>query len=247
MIYIKSRKEVDLIRRSGKIIGEIFNQIRHKIKEGTTTQQLDKWIDEFIRKKGAHSAFKGYRGYPKCCCISVNEEVVHGIPSSQVLKEGDIVSIDIGVKLDGYIADAARTFAVGKVSKEKARLMRVTEEALYLGIKQVRIGNRVGDISHAIQRWVEKNGYSVVKVLFGHGVGYFLHEDPVIPNFGKAHQGEILKDGMVLAIEPMVNAGSDKVKVLSNGWTVVTCDKKPSAHFEHTVALIDGKVRILTR
>jgi len=247
MIYLKSREEINLIKQSGRIIGEIFEKVKDKIKGGVTTQELDEWIDSFIRKKGAQSAFKGYRGYPKCCCISVNEEVVHGIPSSRVIKEGDIVSIDVGVKLDGYIADAARTFPVGKISKEKARLMSVTEQALYLGIRQVRVGNRVGDISHAIQTWVEKNGYSVVKVLFGHGVGYFLHEDPVVPNFGKAHRGELLQDGIVLAIEPMVNAGGDKVRVLNNGWTVVTSDGKPSAHFEHTVALVDGKVMILTR
>jgi len=247
MIRIKSRDQIELIRESGRIIVEIFQQIKGKIKEGITTEELDDWIGEFIRKKGAYSAFKGYRGYPKNCCISLNEEVVHGIPSPRVIKEGDIVSIDIGVRLNGYIADSAKTFPVGTISEEKERLLRVTEEALYLGIQQVKAGKRVGDISYAIQKWVEKAGFSVVKVLFGHGVGFSLHEDPVVPNFGKAHRGEVLREGMVLAIEPMVNAGKDEVKILNNRWTVVTRDGKPSAHFEHTVAVVDGKSRILTK
>ena len=246
MIYIKSPREVNLIRKSGQIIAELFRDVKDKIKDGITTQELDKWIDEFIRKKGAHSAFKGYRGYPGYSCISVNEEVVHGIPSSRSLRKGDIVSIDVGVKLNGYIADAARTFPVGDIPEEKARLLRVTQQALRLGIEQTRTGKKIGDISWAIQSWVEKNGYSVVKVLFGHGVGYFLHEDPIIPNFGEAHTGEKLREGMVLAIEPMVNLGGDEVKVLDDKWVVVTADKKPSAHFENTIAIVNGKSVILT-
>ena len=246
MIKLKTEKEIELIKQSGRIIAEIFKEIKNKIKEGVTTEELDEQIDKFIRKKGACSAFKGYRGYPRYSCISVNEEVVHGIPSSRILKKGDIVSVDIGVKLDGYIADAAKTFPVGKISKEKERLLKVTEEALYKGIQQMRVGKRVGDISYAIQTWVEKHGFSVVKELFGHGVGYSLHEDPPVPNFGKANQGELLREGIVLAIEPMVNAGKDRVKVLSNGWTVVTLDGKPSAHFEHTVAIVNGRPKILT-
>ncbi|HHF98520.1 MAG TPA: type I methionyl aminopeptidase [Candidatus Aerophobetes bacterium] len=246
MIYIKSKKDIALIRESGKIIVALFKEIRARIREGVTTRELDEWIGDFIEKRGAHSAFKGYRGYPSYSCISVNEEVVHGIPSSRKLKEGDIVSVDVGVKLDGYIADAARTFPVGKISKEKARLLEITKEALRRGISQARAGNRVGDISYAIQSWVEKNNCSVVKTLFGHGVGYFLHEDPIVPNFGKACTGERLKEGMVLAIEPMVNLGGEKVRVLSNRWTVVTSDRKPSAHFENTIAIVNGKPLILT-
>lgn len=247
MIHIKSRAQIELIRESGIIISQIFEQIKDLIREGVTTEELDDWIGEFIRRKGAYSAFKGYRGYPKNSCISLNEEVVHGIPCSRVIREGDIVSIDIGVKLDGYIADAARTFAVGDISREKTKLLKVTEEALYRGIKQARAGKYVGDISSAIQKWVERAGFSVVKVLFGHGVGFYLHEDPVVPNFGKARQGEVLREGMVLAIEPMVNAGGDEVKTLDNRWTVATRDGKPSAHFEHTVAIVDGKPEILTK
>jgi len=246
MVRIKSKKQINFIERSGRVIGEIFRRIRDQIKAGVTTSQLDKWIGDFIRKEGAKSAFKGYRGYPADSCISINEEVVHGIPSNRKLKEGDIVSIDIGVNLNGYYADAARTFPVGTVSQGKQRLIRVTRKALYEGIKQAKVGNRVGDISSAIQDYVEKHGYSVVKALFGHGVGEALHEDPIIPNFGQAKKGERLKEGMVLAIEPMVNEGGDEVKVLSDGWTVVTADGSSSAHFEHTVALIDGKARILT-
>ncbi|MEA3485204.1 MAG: type I methionyl aminopeptidase [Candidatus Aerophobetes bacterium] len=246
MIRIKSREQINSIAKSGRIIGEIFYLIRDQIKDGVTTSQLNKWIGDFIRKKGAKSAFKGYRGYPANSCISVNEEVVHGIPSNRKLKKGDIVSIDIGVNLNGYYTDAARTFPVGKISQAQQRLIRVTRKALYEGIEQAKEGNRVGDISFAIQNYVEKHGYSVVKTLFGHGVGEALHEDPVIPNFGQAKKGERLKEGMVLAIEPMVNEGGDKVKVLSDGWTVMTADGSPSAHFEHTVALVNGKVRILT-
>ena len=246
MIRVKTKNQICRIRESGLIIAEIFQEVKNIIKPGVTTQEIDEWIGEFIKKKGARSAFKGYRGYPSNCCISINEEVVHGIPSARVIKVGDIVSIDVGVNLDGFIADSAKTFAVGEISEEKARLLRVTEEALYKGIGQMRAGNRVGDISNAIQRHVEKAGFSVVKVLFGHGVGFSLHEDPIVPNFGKAHRGEILREGMVLAIEPMVNAGHEEVKVLDNRWTVVTCDGKPSAHFEHTVAVVDGKPKILT-
>lgn len=247
MIHIKTAEQIELIRQSGHIIAEIFRKIKDKVREGITTEELDEEIGKLIRRKGAFSAFKNYRGYPKNSCISLNEEVVHGIPSpDRRIKEGDIVSVDIGISLDGYIADAAKTFPVGKISEEKTKLLKVTEDALYGGIKQMRTGKRVGDISWAIQKWVEKNGFSVVKVLFGHGVGYSLHEDPPVPNFGKARQGESLREGIVLAIEPMVNAGGDEVKVLDNRWTVATVDGKPSAHFEHTVAVVDGRPKILT-
>lgn len=247
MIYVKSVQEIGLIQESGRIIVSLFKNIKNKVREGITTQELDEWIGEFIKQKGASSAFKGYRDYPNYSCISVNEEVVHGIPSSRRLRNGDIVSIDIGVRLDGYIADAAKTFPVGVVCEEKERLLRVTQEALHLGIEQIKTGKKIGDISSAIQSCVESKGFSVVKVLFGHGVGYYLHEDPVVPNFGKAHRGEVLKEGMVLAIEPMVNSGAEDVRVMDNRWTVVTVDGKPSAHFEHTVGILKGKSIILTQ
>jgi len=246
MVRTKSKEQIELIGKSGKVMAEIFQKVPRQIRPGVTTDQIDKWIEKFIKDKGGKPAFKGYRGYPKSTCISVNEEVVHSIPSSRVLKEGDIVSIDVGISLGGYISDAAMTFPVGRVSGLKRKLIKVTREALYRGIQQAKVGHRVGDISFAIQQWVEKHNFSVVKVLFGHGVGFSLHEDPVIPNFGQPHRGERIREGMVLAIEPMVNAGEDKVKVLPNHWTVVTVDGKPSAHFEHTVGIVNGNAKILT-
>jgi len=246
MVRIKSKEQIELIGKSGKIMAEIFQKIPNQLNPGVSTDQIDKWIEKFIKDKKGKSAFKGYRGYPECTCISVNEEVVHGIPSSRVLKEGDIVSVDIGVSLGGYITDACMTFPIGNISSLKRKLIKVTKEALYQGIQQARVGNRIGDVSFSIQHWVEKQNFSVVKVLSGHGVGFSLHEDPVIPNFGQPHRGEKIREGMVLAIEPMVNAGEDKVKVLSNHWTVITIDEKPSAHFEHTVGIINGKAKILT-
>ncbi len=246
MVRIKSKEKIRAIEKSGGIIAEIFQGLQNQIRPSTTTLKLERWIGDFIRKKGARSAFKGYRGYPAEACISVNEEVVHGIPSTRELREGDIVSIDVGVQLDGFYADAAITFPVGKISAEKERLIEVTRKALYEGMKQVRIGNRVGDVSSAIQRYVEHHGYSVVRTLFGHGVGEALHEDPVVPNFGRVGQGEKLQEGMVLAIEPMVNQGEAEVKVLPNKWTVITADGSLSAHFEHSVALVDGGLKVLT-
>ncbi len=227
-------------------MAEIFQKVPDQLNPGVSTDQIDKWIEKFIKDRKGKSAFKNYRGYPKCTCISVNEEVVHGLPSSRVLKEGDIVSIDVGVSLGGYITDACMTFPIGNISSLKRKLIKVTREALYQGIQQARVDNRIGDISFSIQHWVEKQNFSVVKVLFGHGVGFSLHEDPVIPNFGQPHRGERIKEGMVLAIEPMVNTGEDKVKALANHWTVVTIDGKPSAHFEHTVGIVNGKAKILT-
>jgi len=242
MIRLKIEKEIDSIRRSGMIIAQIFEFFeRHNVvRSGVTTLEMNSLIADLIHKKGARSAFKGYRGYPEASCISVNEEVVHGIPSSRCLQEGDIVSIDIGVEMNGFFADAARTYSVGKVSKEKENLIRVTKEALYRGIHQAWVGRRMGDISFAIQQCVENNGYSVVRELFGHGVGFSLHEDPVVPNFGERGKGEKLREGMVLAIEPMVNLGTHRVRVLPNKWTVVSGDGTPSAHFEDTIAV--GKV-----
>ena len=246
MIRLKSKEKIKAIEKSGEIIAEIFQGLRNQVGPSTSTLNLDRWIGDFIRKKGARSAFKGYRGYPAEACISVNEEVVHGIPSTRELREGDIVSIDVGVQLNSFYADAAITFPVGKISAKKERLIQVTRKSLRKGIKQARIGNRVGDISSAIQRYVESHGYSIVRTLFGHGVGEALHEDPVVPNFGRVGQGEKLQEGMVLAIEPMVNQGGAEVKLLPNKWTVVTVDGRPSAHFEHTIAIVHGRLKVLT-
>ena len=246
MVRLKSKEKIRAIEKSAGIVAGIFQGLQNQVRPSTTTLKLDRWIGDFIRKRGARSAFKGYRGYPAESCISVNEEVVHGIPSTRELREGDIVSIDVGVRLDCFYADAATTFPVGKISAEKERLIEVTRKALYEGIKQVRIGNRIGDVSFAIQRYVERHGYSVVRTLCGHGVGEALHEDPVVPNFGRVGQGEKLQEGMVLAIEPMVNQGEAEVKVLPNKWTVITADGSLSAHFEHSVALVDGGLKVLT-
>ncbi len=246
MVRIKSKRKIRAMEKSGKIIAEIFQSLQNQVRPSTTTLKLDRWIGDFIKKKGARSAFKGYRGYPAETCISVNEEVVHGIPSTRQLREGDIVSIDVGVQLDGFYADAAVTFPVGRISADKERLIEVTRKALYEGVKQVKIGNRVGDISFAIQRYVECYGYSVVRTLFGHGIGEALHEDPVVPNFGRVGQGEKLQEGIVLAIEPMVNQGGTEVKVLPNKWTVITADGTLSAHFEHSAAIVDGGLKVLT-
>ena len=246
MVYLKSPEEIELIGESGKILRALFLELGPLLQDGTSTAWLDSWIEKYIRDCQAVPGFKGYRGYPNASCVSINEQVVHGIPSERALHAGDIVSVDVGVKLSGYVTDAARTFAVGDISAEAARLMEVTERSLELGIAEARAGNRVGAIGAAVQDWVEQHGYSVVRALHGHGVGYFLHEDPAIPNFGQARRGTLLKDGMVLAIEPMVNAGDAEVEVLSDNWTVVTRDRKLSAHFENTVAIVHGQPRILT-
>jgi len=249
MTRLKTDKEINSIRRSGKIIAEIFEFLEKEnvIRPGVTTAQINNLIADLIHNKGARSAFKGYRGYPAESCISVNDEVVHGIPSWRYIREGDIVSVDIGVEMNGFFADAARTYSVGEIGKEREKLIKVTREALYRGIEQTRVGRRIGDISCTIQQWVEKNDYSVVRELSGHGVGFSLHEDPVVPNFGQRGRGEKIREGMVLAIEPMVNLGSQKVRVLPNKWTVVSSDGTPSAHFEHTIAVVRGGSRILTK
>ncbi len=216
------------------------------IREGITTEELDRLAEEYIKRHGGIPAFKGYRGYPRSLCVSVNEEVVHGIPGKRRLKEGDIVSLDLGVLMDGYYGDAAITVPVGKVSELARKLIKVTEEALYRGIEMARPGNRLSDISHAIQTHVEKAGFSVVREFVGHGIGKQLHEEPQVPNFGPPNRGPRLEPGMVLAIEPMVNTGTWEVRILPNGWTVVTADGGLSAHFEHTVAITDNGPEILS-
>jgi methionyl aminopeptidase len=250
MALIKSSNEIDLIRENCKIVSEAFSYISGYIKEGITTGEIDKLIEEFILSKDAYPAFKGYKVkkniFPSSSCISVNEEVVHGLPGKRVLKEGDIVSIDIGVKKNGYYGDGAHTFAVGEISAKKAKLMKITEESLYKGIAMAVEGNEVSDISTAIQNYVEGSGYGIVRELVGHGIGKNLHEDPAIPNFYSAGSNQKLCEGMVLAIEPMVNYGTYKVYQKNDGWTIVTKDEEPSAHFEHTVLVRKGKAEILT-
>ncbi|RMD50818.1 MAG: type I methionyl aminopeptidase [Ignavibacteria bacterium] len=251
MILIKSKKEIDFIRESCKIVAETLQMCKAYAKEGVTTGELDKIAEDYIRSNDAIPAFKGYSqgnapGFPGTICASVNEEVVHGIPGNRVLKNGDIISIDVGVLKNKYYGDAALTVAIGEISEEKKRLMEVTEKSLYKGIEAAVAGNRIGDISYAVQEFVESNGFSIVRELCGHGVGRYLHEEPQIPNFGPKGKGPVIKNGMTLAIEPMVNAGKHFVDVAKDGWTVFASDRKPSAHFEHSIAIIDGKPEILT-
>ncbi|WP_069650757.1 type I methionyl aminopeptidase [Caloranaerobacter ferrireducens] len=246
MIIIKSKREIEKMRRAGRLVAETHAFLQQFIKPGITTKELDRIAEDFILKNNGRPAFKGYNGYPASICTSVNEEVVHGIPGLKRLKDGDIISIDIGVIVDGYYGDSAKTHPVGNVSKEALRLIKVTEESFYEGIKYAKVGYRLSDISHAIQKYVESNGFSVVRDFVGHGIGQKMHEDPQIPNFGPPGKGPRLKEGMVLAIEPMVNAGTYHVRILSDNWTVVTFDGKLSSHYEHTIAITDGEPEILT-
>lgn len=252
MILIKTKKEIDYIRESCQIVAEVLQLLKNYIKPGVTTLELDRMAEDYILSNNARAAFKGYSqvgsfDFPGSICSSVDDEVVHGIPGNRVLNEGEIISIDVGVEKNGFYGDAALTVAVGNISDEKKKLMEVTEKSLYLAIEEARPGNRIGDIGYAVQSYVESFGYSVVRDLCGHGVGKHLHEDPQIPNYGKKGSGALLKNGMTLAIEPMINLGTHKVFVDEDGWTVKTMDGKPSAHFEHTIAIIDGKPEILTK
>jgi len=251
MIPLKSIEEIEFIRESSRIVADVLKLVGAQVRPGITTMELDKVAEDFIRSMGGEPAFKGYGWdkknlFPATLCTSIDAEVVHGIPSKRMLKDGDLLSIDVGVKKNGFYGDGACSFAIGEVSEEKQRLMRVTQESLAKGIEQAVAGKRVHDVSNAIQHHVEANGFSVVRDLVGHGVGRKLHEEPSIPNFGEPGTGVVLKDGMTLAIEPMVNAGTWRVKVATDGWTVLTVDGKPSAHFEHTIAIIHGKAEILT-
>lgn len=247
VIIIKSAREIEQLKRSNAIVAEVFQELRKKVVPGVSTLELDRIAEEIILSRGALPAFKGYRGFPATLCISINEEVVHGIPSQRQLREGDIVSLDVGAKLNGYFGDGAITLPVGEVDGEAKRLLEVTEKALYIGIEKARVGNRLFDISHAIQRWVESHGFSVVRDFVGHGIGMDLHEEPQIPNFGSPHQGPRLEKGMVFALEPMVNEGTYEVKILPDGWTVVTADGKRSAHFEHTIVITGDGAEILSK
>ncbi|MFO7814669.1 MAG: type I methionyl aminopeptidase [Halanaerobiales bacterium] len=248
MIILKSPREINIMRKANQIVAKTHEYLRGLIKPGISTAEIDKKGDAFIREHGAEPSFKGYRGFPASICISINDEVVHGIPNSRrILKEGDIVSLDIGTFYEGFNGDAARTFPVGKVTEEAQRLMEVTKQSLEKGIKKAKKKNRLSDISHAIQTYVEKNNFSVVREYVGHGIGRDMHEAPQIPNFGSPGHGPVLKEGMTLAIEPMVNTGDFKVKTLDDNWTVVTEDGSLSAHFEHTIAITKKGPQILSK
>ena len=246
MIYLKTDEEIELLRESNLLVGMTLGELAKWIAPGITTLKLDKIAEEFIRDHGAVPGFLGYGGFPNTLCVSVNEQIVHGIPSNYELKDGDIVSIDCGTVKNGFNGDSAYTFCVGEVAYDVRRLLKTTKESLYLGIEQAVEGKRVGDISNAVQTYCEKKGYSVVRELCGHGVGKRLHEDPEVPNYGRRGCGPLLKSVMVIAIEPMINLGSRNIVIERDGWTTRTRDRKPSAHFEHTVAVREGKADILS-
>lgn len=246
-VLLKTAKEIEEMKEANRIVAEILEGLKGMVKPGITTEELDGFAEDRLRERKAKSAFKGYRGYPKTLCTSVNSQVVHGIPSMNPLKDGDLLSIDFGAYYKGFYGDAAITVPVGNASEEAIRLKNIAEESLYVGIEKACPGNRLSDISHAIQSHVERNGFSVVREFVGHGIGRSLHEEPQVPNFGTPGLGVRLKAGMVLAIEPMINAGRSEVKVLQDGWTAVTKDGSLSAHFEHTVAITEAGPIILTR
>ncbi|HUI11065.1 MAG TPA: type I methionyl aminopeptidase [Bacteroidota bacterium] len=251
-VSLKSPREIALMKESCRIVAEVLALVGSRIAPGVRTRDLDSLAEDYIRSRGGEPAFKGYGHdrrnlFPGTLCVSIDDAVVHGIPDGGEIREGQVVSIDVGVKKGGYFGDGARTFPVGTVSEEKRRLLKVTEEALLLGIAQARAGNHLHDVSAAVQRHVEEAGFSVVRDLVGHGIGRSLHEDPAIPNYGEPGTGVVLKQGMALAIEPMVNAGTHRVRVEEDGWTVRTADGKPSAHFEHTILVTTGEADILTR
>jgi methionyl aminopeptidase len=246
MIILKTAEEIALMRESAQLVSRTLGMLAAEIKPGVTPLQLDRKAEEFIRDHGAIPAFLGMYGFLNSLCMSRNEQVVHGIPSDQPLHEGDVISVDCGVLMNDFYGDHAYTFEVGEVAPETRKLLEVTKASLYAGIDAMRRGNRVGDIGHAIQKHCEREGYGVVRELVGHGLGRKLHEDPQVPNYGKRGSGKLLQDGMVLAIEPMINMGTHRVRQLKDGWSIVTGDGKPSAHFEHDVALVDGRPVVLS-
>ncbi len=247
MVYLKSEREIEIMRKAGSITAKILAHLQEQVKPGITTLDIDKIAEQKCKEFKVKPAFKGYHGFPGCVCISINEEVVHGIPNSKKkINEGDIVSLDFGVIYDGYFGDSAVSIGVGKVSSEAQKLMEITKKSLFAGIEQALEGNHLFDISHAVQTTVESKGYSVVREFVGHGIGKSLHEEPQVPNFGPKGKGIVLKKGMVLAIEPMINVGTHAIKVLKDGWTAVTQDGKLSAHFEHTIAITKDGPNILT-
>ncbi len=245
-VIIKSEKDIEGIREAGRIIKKLFEELKSFIKPGMTTEEVNFFIERFIKDFKAEAVFKGYRGYPAASCISINEEVIHGIPGKKRIKEGDLVKIDVGVRKNGYIADAAYTFEIGEVEPSKKKLVEITKKALKEAIKKARAGNRVGDISSTIERIAKENGFDVIREYTGHGVGLKLHEEPMIPNFGKPGVGRKLEAGMTIAIEPMLVMGTWRTEVGRDKWTVITQDRKPSAHFEHTVLIKDGNPEVLT-
>ncbi|QGQ44014.1 type I methionyl aminopeptidase [Metabacillus sediminilitoris] len=247
MIICKTQRELEIMREAGRIVALTHQELQKYVKPGITTKELDAIAEKYIRRCDAIPSFKGYNGFRGSICVSVNEELVHGIPGDRLLREGDIISIDIGAKYNGYHGDSAWTYAVGEISDEAQRLLNVTEESLYRGLKEAKPGDRLSNISHAIQTYVEEHNFSVVREYVGHGVGQELHEDPQIPHYGPPNKGPRLKPGMVLAIEPMVNAGTRYVKTLADEWTVVTVDGKICAHFEHTIAITEIGYEILTK
>ena len=246
MVYLKTEEEIQLIKESSLLVGKTLAEVAKHIKPGITTLELDQIAETFIRDHGARPGFKGYRGFPGTLCVSVNEQVVHGIPGKRQLHDGDIISIDCGVLLNGYYGDSAFTFSVGTVQPEVLALMKATKESLYKGIEQAVAGKRTGDIGNAIQQHVSAQGYGIVRELIGHGVGKHLHESPDVPNYGKKGQGVLLNEGLVIAIEPMINLGKRHVVQESDGWTIRTLDRKPSAHYEHTVAVRKDQAEILS-
>jgi methionyl aminopeptidase len=248
LITVKTAAEIEIMQQANRIVAGVLSLLQKNMRSGLTTMQMDKWAEEYCRDHGAEPAFKGYRGFPGSLCISINEQVVHGIPSSKVnVREGDIVSVDFGTRYKGFYGDSAVTIPVGRISEENEKLLTVTREALERGINQVRVGNRISDISRAVQEHVEKFGFSVVRQFVGHGIGISLHEGPEVPNYVQKQASPRVLDGMVIAIEPMVNVGTHKVKVLKDGWTVITADRKPSAHFEHSVAATADGPLVLSR
>jgi methionyl aminopeptidase len=247
MIELKTKREIEIIRNNGKILARALKLVEERIRPGTKTRELNRVAEDFITQQGAYPAFKGYRGFPSSICVSIDEEVVHGIPGERALEQGQIVSVDIGVLKDGYYADAARTYSVGEIPERSRKLVDVTREALECALDSVKEGGHLSDLSHAIQSFVERNGFSVVRDLVGHGIGKKMHEEPQIPNFGEPGQGVMLKKGMVFAIEPMVNAGSWEIETRDDHWTIVTRDGSLSAHFEHTVAVTENGAEILTQ
>ncbi len=245
-LFLKSKEEIEQIRRSGQVLGKAHAEVAKLIGPGITTAALDKVAEEYIKDFGGTPSFKGYNGFPASLCISVNDKVVHGIPNAYVLREGDIVSIDCGVFLNGFHSDSAYTYAVGTVAAKTQKLLEVTKEALLLAIRSIVPGGRLGDVGFAVQSHAERHGFSIVRELVGHGLGRSLHESPEVPNYGKRGQGAKLDEGLVIAIEPMVNEGSRNIVQERDGWTIRTADRKPSAHFEHTVAIVEGKADVLT-
>ena len=246
MISLKSKQEIEIMREASKRLKIVFQELKKSIKAGMTTLEIDQKVERLIEAQKAKPAFKGYRGYPACVCTSINEEVVHGIPSKRKLKDGDLLSVDIGLVFQGYVSDSARTWAIGRASEEALELMEVTRNALYIGMDQMKADNRMGDLSYAIQNYVETQGFSVVRDFVGHGIGREMHEDPQVPNFGKPGRGPKLEVGMVLALEPMVAAGSWEVDILEDAWTVVTRDRQLAAHYEDTIALTEHGPENLT-